>query len=65
MIFLLEVFSCHQLENDLIRSSHSNLAIRMKLKRSKSSGFSPPKYSICTKTVRRNKKQLICKQCFE
>ena len=36
IIFLLEVFSCHQLENDLIRSSRSNLAIRTKLKRSKS-----------------------------
>ena len=36
IIFLLEVFSCHQLENDLIRSSRSNFAIRMKLKRSKS-----------------------------
>ena len=91
IIFLLEVFSCHQLENDLIRSSCSNLAIRMKLKRSKSRvlyypnttatfnvilqagdiesnpgpGFSSPKCSICTKTVRCNEKQLICKQCFE
>ena len=36
IIFLLEVFSCHQLENDLIISSRSNLAIRMKLKRPKS-----------------------------
>ena len=32
----MEVFSCHQLETDLIRSSRSNLAIRMKLKRSNS-----------------------------
>ena len=32
----MEVFSYHQLENNLIRSSRSNLAIRMKLKRSKS-----------------------------
>ena len=28
-------------------------------------GFSTPKCSICTKTVRCNEKQLICKQCFE
>ena len=28
-------------------------------------GFSPLKCSICTKTVRCNEKQLICKQCFE
>ena len=90
IIFLLEVFSCHQLENDLIRSSRSNLAIRMKLKRSKrrvlyypnttaafnvilqagdiesnpGPDFSPHKCSVCTKTVRCNQKQLICKQCF-
>ena len=36
VILLLEVFSCHQLEYDSIRSSRSNSAIRMKLKRSKS-----------------------------
>ena len=36
IISLLEVFSSHQLENDSIRSSRSNLAIRMKSKRSKS-----------------------------
>ena len=89
--FFLLLFSCHQLENDSIRSSPSNLGIKMKLKQSKSRvlyypnttgtfnvilqaadiesnpgpGFSPPKCSICTKTVRCNEKQLICEQCFE
>ena len=74
-----------------MRSNRSNMAITMKLKRSKSRvlhypittakfnvlsqpgdiesnpgpGFSTPKCSICTKTVRCNEKQLICKQCFE
>ena len=73
------------IENDVIRSSRSNLAIRMKavlyypnttaafnvilqagdIELNPGPGFSPPKCSICTKTVRCNETQLICKQCFE